>query len=258
MSARRFRRFSFLRGIPLLVVFAWAATARGQGGPPFLTDDPGTPGDRHWEINVAWIHEHRADESADESPLFDLNYGVGERIQLKYEVSQLRAAATGSPTLTGWSNSLAGVKWRFFDDETTKLTISTYPQFEFRNPRSGSVSKGLVPDENALILPIELEKEFQSCVVTVEAGCVRPSKSDSSWFYGVVLGHEFTKTFEAGVELHGECSSSARDSALAALLGARLKLNERFALLGSIGRELHNGLEPKAAVISYLAIQWTP
>ena len=24
-----------------------------QGGPPLITDDPGTPGDGHWEINIA-------------------------------------------------------------------------------------------------------------------------------------------------------------------------------------------------------------
>jgi len=28
--------------------------AHSQGGPPFITDDPGTPGNRHWEINLGW------------------------------------------------------------------------------------------------------------------------------------------------------------------------------------------------------------
>ena len=29
-----------------------------QGGPPFITDDPGTPGNHHWEINFGWIANH--------------------------------------------------------------------------------------------------------------------------------------------------------------------------------------------------------
>jgi len=29
----------------------WAANA--PGGPPWLTDDPDTPGPNHWEMNVA-------------------------------------------------------------------------------------------------------------------------------------------------------------------------------------------------------------
>jgi hypothetical protein len=27
--------------------------ARAQGGPPYLTNDPGTPGNANWEINIA-------------------------------------------------------------------------------------------------------------------------------------------------------------------------------------------------------------
>ena len=35
-----------------------AAFAHAQGGPPFITDDPGTPGNRQWEINVGWLGTH--------------------------------------------------------------------------------------------------------------------------------------------------------------------------------------------------------
>ena len=47
-----------------------------------ITDDPGTPGNGHWENNIAVIFEHRPDETSWDSPLIDLNYGVGEHIQL--------------------------------------------------------------------------------------------------------------------------------------------------------------------------------
>ena len=40
-----------------------------------ITDDPGTPGDRKWEINLATIFEHRAGETAYDAPAIDLNYG---------------------------------------------------------------------------------------------------------------------------------------------------------------------------------------
>ena len=41
--------------------------ALAQGGPPFLTDDPGTPGDGRWEINLAFTSEIRPSEE-----LYDL------------------------------------------------------------------------------------------------------------------------------------------------------------------------------------------
>ncbi|HMG06747.1 MAG TPA: hypothetical protein VK581_14915, partial [Chthoniobacterales bacterium] len=56
--------------------------ARAQGGPPMITDDPGTPGNRKWEINLAVTFEHRPNETSFDVPGIDLNYGVGENIQL--------------------------------------------------------------------------------------------------------------------------------------------------------------------------------
>ena len=47
-----------------------------------ITDDPGTPGNRKWEINLAVTFEHRPNETSYDSPGIDLNYGVGEHIQL--------------------------------------------------------------------------------------------------------------------------------------------------------------------------------
>src|SRR5215831_18405962 len=37
---------------------ALATSALAQGGPPMVTDDPGTPGDGHWEINIGSIATH--------------------------------------------------------------------------------------------------------------------------------------------------------------------------------------------------------
>jgi hypothetical protein len=61
--------------------------AFAQGGPPMITDDPGTPGPGKWENNVAIAFEHRSDETAYDLPAIDLNYGVGEHIQLTLQTA---------------------------------------------------------------------------------------------------------------------------------------------------------------------------
>ena len=38
--------------LAVLAALLHALPARAQGGPPFLTTDPGTPGNGNWEINV--------------------------------------------------------------------------------------------------------------------------------------------------------------------------------------------------------------
>jgi len=64
-----------LRILSLSALFTLAALARAQGGPPFIGDDPGTPGNHHWEINFGWIANHNPGQSYYEIPDVDLNYG---------------------------------------------------------------------------------------------------------------------------------------------------------------------------------------
>ncbi len=45
----------FWIGSFLLLLTVFASRALAQAGPPFRTDDPETPGNKHWEINFGWI-----------------------------------------------------------------------------------------------------------------------------------------------------------------------------------------------------------
>jgi hypothetical protein len=70
-----------------MLVAAATRVALGQGGPPMITDDPGTPGNGKWENNFAIVFEHRPDETAYDVPAIDLNYGIGNHIQLTLQTA---------------------------------------------------------------------------------------------------------------------------------------------------------------------------
>ncbi len=100
--------------------------AQAQGGPPFRTDDPDTPGNKHFEINFGFIGDRNPAAGAYQVPDFDINYGLGDRIQLKYEIpiaiEETRAqpaapgvAAVPGQTIGGIGESLIGIKWRFYE-----------------------------------------------------------------------------------------------------------------------------------------------
>jgi len=56
----------------LFVAFAIGALgARAQGGPPMITDDPGTPGNGKFEINLAGAFERRPQELSMDLPAID-------------------------------------------------------------------------------------------------------------------------------------------------------------------------------------------
>ncbi|HEY0264775.1 MAG TPA: hypothetical protein VGC07_09650 [Granulicella sp.] len=108
------------------VLFVVSVAARAQGGPPFRTDDPETPGNRHWEINFGWIGDRNPAAGEYQVPDFDINYGLGDRIQLKYEIpiaiEETRPQPAGpnvpaepGQVIGGLGNSLLGVKWRLYE-----------------------------------------------------------------------------------------------------------------------------------------------
>jgi len=70
----------------LLLILAGCGFAHAQGGPPLLTDDPGTAEYKHWEINLAVLPEIRHVSRNFELPLADFNYGANEHTQLKFEI----------------------------------------------------------------------------------------------------------------------------------------------------------------------------
>src|SRR5579863_2715753 len=115
-----------VRAIGFALPFLCAVAACAQGGPPFRTDDPETPGNQHWEINFGWIGDRNPSDGSYQVPDFDINYGLGDRIQLKYElpiaIEEIRPlpASPGTPALVGHviaglGESLLGIKWRFYE-----------------------------------------------------------------------------------------------------------------------------------------------
>ena len=112
--------------VTLAVVSLATLAASAQGGPPFRTDDPETPGNHHWEINFGWIGDRNPAAGAYQVPDFDINYGLGDRIQLKYEIpiaieetrpqpATVHDPATPGQVIGGIGESLLGIKWRFYE-----------------------------------------------------------------------------------------------------------------------------------------------
>jgi hypothetical protein len=118
----------WLLAFSAVVVFshAFSLTARAQGGPPFLTDDPETADNNHFEINYGFIGARTPTSGAYQVPDFDINYGLGDRLQLKYEIpialEETRAQPATPPSspmpgsvIGGLGESLMGIKWRFYE-----------------------------------------------------------------------------------------------------------------------------------------------
>ena len=90
---------------------------------------PRYAGPGYWEINLSAFFEKNRLERRFELPRLDLNYGVGRRIQLKYEMPWLAARQPGQPTRSGAGDSVAGVK-RLLVYAGLQLNLPGYYKFD--------------------------------------------------------------------------------------------------------------------------------
>lgn len=236
----------------LLAVLLSAGAARAQGGPPMITDDPGTPGAGDWEINIAVSLQRRPGAYAAQLPLVDLNYGLGDSLQLKYETAfQLtEVEGKGSGRLLG--NSNFGVKWRFLDQERAGVSVSVYPQFIFNPVTRREV--GLVEREPILFLPVEVGREWGRLRAAVEFGYAAAfAGADDALIYGLVAGLVVGRVLLVG-DLHGDADLRLRSDELALLLGLVAPTETKVQLLASVGRTLRYGtLGP--ATLAFLGVR---
>ncbi len=236
------------------LLLAASALAAAQGGPPLRTDDPGTPGNENWEINAGVITELRSAEHQFEAPNLDINYGLGDRIQLKYELPWLVLDPGQQPARQGLGNSLAGVKWRFYDNEKRRLWISTYPQIAFNNPNR-SVQRGLAERGPAFLLPVEIAKDLGPVTLNAEVGHWF-SRDDPQWIAGLAAGRQATQRLELLAEVYHVTARlpSERDTSFD--LGGRLKLTRMAQLIFAAGRSFRGPSSGRPQFLAYVGMQF--
>jgi len=318
----------------LLVLAAWvplAQSAHAQGGPPFRTDDPDPPGNRHWEINFGFIADRNPGDGAYQVPDFDINYGLGDRIQLKYELpiaieetrpqpAEPGVPATEGTVMGGLGQSLLGVKLKYFehrpgqsirsgfgtgllavfghrgeqtqpaggsgdspgaaDEDLAKgekepiLELGTYPQIYLDNP-TRAVPRGLVAGGPNFYLPFEVSGRIGPIRYNADAGYNFGNRNlPQSWNRGLIVGHEFSDSTEAYVELYdlqdanrlplgrgvGNFASSGvkqRETTLG--LGGRQALNKaktlNFLLMGGRSFQKASADNGQPSWIAYVGLQ---
>jgi hypothetical protein len=232
-----------------------ATGAFAQGGPPYYTNDPGTPGHLNWEINLGYMPFLYSNQSLTHTPDVDINFGVGERIQLTYENAWLRVQSPGSPAKYGMGQSNPGVKWRFYDAGENGLSISVFPQFFLNNPND-AVRRGVTPASEAFLLPVEFSKKVGPVDVDYEIGYEFVHKGPNGWLTGLVVGHDFTSKLEGDMEFYNQGPFHLSNNQPTIDFGARYKIRPSLILLLMAGRSLEPSGSNQSYVLGYFGMQF--
>jgi len=245
----RTRRFVFAALLVFVSRFAFA-----QGGPPMITDDPGTPGNGKWENNLAIVFSHVPNEWSIDAPAIDLNYGWGDHIQLTLQGGPALLKRGGHGLVGGVGGTEAAVKWRFLDEEKSGVDVSMFPRIIF-NVQHSSVRRGLAEDGTRFQIPFQAAKKLGPIDLDAEFGPLVSSVGPGELIYGVVADTEVTKATTIVAEVHAISGTNFTRDVVTLNFGCRHKLNDHAIWLTSVGHDVHSGNDEPLALIGYCGVQ---
>ena len=225
-----------------------------QGGPPMLTDDPGTPGSGVLETNFAYLEQRNRRERLRSFPHVDFNYGLGDHIQLKFETGWLYTdTSEASGVKSGLDDSLLGLKWRFLDQEHGGLDMSVYPQLQVQNS-AGSVARGIAEPGPNLLVPVQLGYDFGKTKIIGDIGYQYFHAREHEWVVGLLGALQVCEALELMAEVRSFSKDFMNRGDVVVNVGLRQTLIPRVRLLASVGTGLTNGPDTPT-FIAYLGVQ---
>jgi hypothetical protein len=246
-----------LRRLAWLELCLVSPSVFAQGGPPMRTDDPGTPGNRNWEINTACTQTFSPIEREIETPLLDINYGLGDRIQLKFEIPYLFKNDGRGQYRRAFGDALMGVKWRFYQQRNTRgRRISTYPQVEILNPTQTEDGQR-VGRSARFLLPIEITHELGPVDINFEAGYWLARDAPDERILGLAVGHHFTRKFEGLSEIYDDVVLGGTSRSTTLDIGGRYEFRKNLLLLFMAGRRIIGSgpVNGQPSFVGYVGLQ---
>ena len=214
------------------------------GPPPMRLDDSDTPGPNNWELNVALNTQHAGGERRTELPSLDINYGIGDTLQVNYTVPYVfarqeegQAGAMHLVSESGFGDSEFGLKYRFYDDKESGLSFAVAPALQFRTPDANrAISEG----RTVLELPVIMTREFSTASITANAG-VEASSEERRYFAGFGVGRRLSAHLALLGEVVGTDLNAADEKRVLFNVGLRWKLTDSQALLAALVRDVYAG-----------------
>ena len=143
---------------------------------PLITDDTGTQGAGGNQFEVGYDYAKSREAGASETARgVPLTYTRGLLDNLDVFVGVTRQ----TDPVSGWSNIGVGAKWRFHDNEASKLSMAIKPEIVFPVSRADEAD-GLGNGETSFALTFILSQETAFGAVHVNAGVERSNFADNS------------------------------------------------------------------------------
>ena len=226
--------------------------AFAQAGPPMITNDTGSPGDGHWEINLAVTGDRSGGVWNVSAPDADINYGLGEHIQLTVHPGWAHRSAPGEAFASGIGGTEFAVRWRFLDEDKAGVSMAMQPHWILPGPLAAR-RRGLSPETQEIQLPLQIVKTFGKSALGVEVVRHFVDKGDDSWQAGMFWARPCPHDWQCLAEINSSRDDRGATQTIVNL-GTRHPINEHLLFMASLGRQI-SGERPRSSPVFYLGIQ---
>jgi hypothetical protein len=136
----------------------------------------------------------------------------------------------------GVGESTLGVKYRFYDDDASQLSLAVYPQVELRTPGGNSQEDG---GRTTWTLPLLMTKELEHLAFTGNAGLEKATGEGVRAFASAGCGTRLSPHLALLGEIVGEDLNRSDERRILLNAGFRFKLDEHQTIGAAVGRDLH-------------------
>jgi hypothetical protein len=221
--------------------------------PVLATEDTDTPGKGRWEINVGVSATRSGGNWEYGLPEGDINYGLGERMQLVLGGSRISVHEAGQASRSGTGSAVVGLKWRLIDQEQAGFSLALFPQYTW-NPSSSAERRGVVEPGQSLALPLVLGLRRGETGYFAEVGRSFEKGGSKEWLRGFKILHPCRENVECRVELQHEIVSPTGHQTTASA-GFKWALDQTWIVVAGIGREVGRSPNGTRGVTINLGLQ---
>jgi hypothetical protein len=238
-----------LGGTCLLATALASVGARpAMAGFPFVTDDSGTQGTGHVELDLYVQYSRFSGGSTGSLPAVSFAYGVTDNFDLTLGVPMTMAQTNGVGTNVGIGDISAGFKFRFIDEDTEgwRPGLAFAPSVYFP---TGSQARGTGAGYFRAFLPVWLSKSsgdwtfFTGGGLNINQGTIGGVKQTNWWYAGAGVTYQINDTWTVGSEIYytSPVETGAKDL-VGFNVGVIYSLAPGHNLMATVGRNIVNAM----------------
>ncbi len=241
-----------LRIVIMLLAVCGPALCWAQAGPPLITNDPDTPGNGNWEINLAATGAHNHSGWGLAAPDVDINYGWGERVQVSVHIPWNHQRGDDGRWLSGAGPAEWAIRWRFVDEKRAGFSLAIQPHW-VSAWSSATIRKGLASANDEFVLPIQASRKLGAATVGLEISRHFVMHEGDERQAGAFWSRDCRPGLQCLAEINTVWPASGPAEAVLNI-GARKTVSEHLLLLGSFGRQF-TGAAERQQFLFYLGVQ---